>query len=251
MAVGMLILTGLLAPASFNQNASAISVWKSTTDADFNGTGSSFTNCIINGTGGNAQLLLSVVDDWWNVKPSSMPSPDRDFSCIAPIGTDDKVVLFGGDIGNPLDDTWVYDLSDNKWTQMFPEKLHAVALIRIAPQAQPEKMKVVGHQAVSGTPETFARGRVKHHFPKPGVKKSVEPSGGAQGQGQSPVDGGIALVIFARQSGEIKAPVRSPARKGTALLIRWLSLHEDEPNEAHAGSERFRAASDGRNDGAD
>jgi protein gp37 len=35
---------------------------------------------------------------------------------------DDKVIIFGGISGNSfaaIDETWVYDLSDNSWTQKY------------------------------------------------------------------------------------------------------------------------------------
>src|SRR5688500_3358347 len=42
--------------------------------------------------------------------------------------------------------------------QMLAQKFHPVALVRIAPQSHPNEMNVIGHQAVSGTEQTFARG---------------------------------------------------------------------------------------------
>jgi len=58
---------------------------------------------------------------WTNMNPAIAP-PKRYGHAMAYIG-DDKVVIFGGlfRIGDliPLNDTWVYDLSDNIWAQDF------------------------------------------------------------------------------------------------------------------------------------
>lgn len=54
---------------------------------------------------------------WTNTSPSSPPSA-RNFFSLAKIG-DDKVLMFGGrdDSGVPNNQTWIYDLGDNTWTQ--------------------------------------------------------------------------------------------------------------------------------------
>jgi hypothetical protein len=58
---------------------------------------------------------------WTDMNPPGAPS-QRYGHVMAYIG-DDKVVIFGGlpyrGALYPLDDTWVYDLSDNTWTQDF------------------------------------------------------------------------------------------------------------------------------------
>jgi len=61
-------------------------------------------------------------DTWTNLQPSnSKPSP-RSYHEMASIYGDDKVVLLGGspEQHRYLDDTWVYDLSDNAWTKIIP-----------------------------------------------------------------------------------------------------------------------------------
>src|SRR5678815_5323820 len=56
--------------------------------------------------------------DWTNMNASPMPLIS---AAVAFIG-DDKVVLFGGYDGvtEGLDQTWIYDLSDNTWTLKNP-----------------------------------------------------------------------------------------------------------------------------------
>ncbi len=70
-------------------------------------------------------LILSagVADaayNWTQQSPSPKP-PARYLFNMAYIG-DDKVVAFGGKKSTPgyLGDTWVYDFSDDTWTEMSP-----------------------------------------------------------------------------------------------------------------------------------
>jgi hypothetical protein len=57
---------------------------------------------------------------WLRLKPLNSPSA-REYHELEPVYNDDKVVLFGGFDGTDyLDDTWVYDLSDNEWVKMIP-----------------------------------------------------------------------------------------------------------------------------------
>jgi len=55
---------------------------------------------------------------WTNLNPPSSPD-HRSNHAMAAINGTDKVVLFGGgnNIENYLDDTWVYDLTDNTWSK--------------------------------------------------------------------------------------------------------------------------------------
>ena len=60
-------------------------------------------------------------DNWNNQNPSTRPQTLSGHA-MAYIG-DDKVMVFGGFSGNTfnvVDETWIYDLSDNSWTQKFP-----------------------------------------------------------------------------------------------------------------------------------
>ena len=58
---------------------------------------------------------------WTRIYPITSP-PARTYHAMAAIPGDDKIVLFGGEdyIGYNLNDTWVYDLSKNTWTQQNP-----------------------------------------------------------------------------------------------------------------------------------
>jgi len=57
---------------------------------------------------------------WMNITPPTSP-PGRCGHMMAGVTTDDKIVLFGG-INNDqtFNDTWVYDIGDNKWTNKTP-----------------------------------------------------------------------------------------------------------------------------------
>jgi len=64
---------------------------------------------------------LVADDDWIQKFPSSSPAA-RNAHGMCFIG-DDKIVMFGGQISSYpyyFDDTWIYDLSDNTWTNMNP-----------------------------------------------------------------------------------------------------------------------------------
>ncbi|MEW5761267.1 MAG: kelch repeat-containing protein, partial [Candidatus Thermoplasmatota archaeon] len=61
-------------------------------------------------------------DNNWAIKaPTTKPTARRGFA-MASIYNDDKVVFFGGGLaGTSYDETWVYDLSDNTWTDEVPD----------------------------------------------------------------------------------------------------------------------------------
>ena len=54
--------------------------------------------------------------EWTNMAPPGDKPGARENHATAPIYGTDKVLLFGGWDGTRLGDTWVYDLSENKWT---------------------------------------------------------------------------------------------------------------------------------------
>ncbi len=64
--------------------------------------------------------LLAQKNDWTNLNPSSHPSA-RMQNSAAYVGND-QILIFGGDDANPgyLNDTWIYDLSENSWSQKPP-----------------------------------------------------------------------------------------------------------------------------------
>ena len=83
-------------------------------------------------------IYETTTNAWTNKYPASKPSVYW-YSAMATIYGDDKVVLFGGNDGNEgwhnSDETWVYDLSENAWTNMHPPQKpsarseHAMATI--------------------------------------------------------------------------------------------------------------------------
>lgn len=61
---------------------------------------------------------LFAAEGWYNANPATTPGGRTVYS-ISHIGSD-RVLLFGGaddELGN---ETWVYDVSDNTWTNMNP-----------------------------------------------------------------------------------------------------------------------------------
>ena len=66
--------------------------------------------------------VYDLSDDSWTLMDPATQPPARGFHAMAHLGGD-KAVLFGGDIDvetDPLSDTWVYDLSENTWTEKSP-----------------------------------------------------------------------------------------------------------------------------------
>jgi hypothetical protein len=107
-------------PVTPSPPALAESAWISSSFDDFNGTGAWFKDCELNGTGGEARIVLKATPDWVQKNPAKPPAA-RAFCGLAAIDTDDKAVLFGGtDWSGDMGDTWVYDLGDARWTEMAP-----------------------------------------------------------------------------------------------------------------------------------
>jgi hypothetical protein len=76
-------------------------------------------------------------NNWSDKSPVSFPPP-RERHGLASIDGDDKVLLYGGynsETRRYLNDTWVYDLSQNTWTEKAPENTpgylfnHAISTI--------------------------------------------------------------------------------------------------------------------------
>ncbi len=106
-------------PALFLANAS--SEWSQTSDVDFeNGT---FNNTTIVDSSENAKLSINLSDikEWTREMPTTKPSTRYGHAMATVYGTH-KVVLFGGTdgISNFYNDTWVFDLDTNTWTEKFP-----------------------------------------------------------------------------------------------------------------------------------
>ena len=76
-----------------------------------------------NGASESDETWLYDLSDttWRQLSPASKPSARKDMA-MAYLGGD-QVLLLGGDIGSEIDDdeTWIFDLSDTNWTQIFPD----------------------------------------------------------------------------------------------------------------------------------
>ena len=97
--------------------------------------------------------------------------------------------------------------------KMFAQEFHSVALVGINAQPHPEQVNMVGHQAIGWADQPFPGGGMKHYLAESRVENFVQPAGAAQGDGQCPVNDRVALIIFAGQSREIKAPIHALAGK--------------------------------------
>lgn len=68
--------------------------------------------------------IYDLNDNKWTKKITSNSPSKRKNHAMASINGTDKVLFFGGMDGNSwtTNDTWVYNLSNNKWTKMLPAK---------------------------------------------------------------------------------------------------------------------------------
>ncbi len=65
--------------------------------------------------------VYDLSDDQWTNKNPGTPTPSPRYSHAMAWINDDQVLLFGGNgSGGFNSETWVYDLSDNEWTQKTP-----------------------------------------------------------------------------------------------------------------------------------
>ncbi|MEM3043417.1 MAG: kelch repeat-containing protein [Thermoplasmata archaeon] len=141
MMAHMILFASLTTSLESSSDHSTISPTITSNDMDFNGTGCLFENCLIRGTGTDAriELDLNLTGVWKERAPSVSPAP-RCWHAMAAIGNDDKIILYGGLSKEYsgwilLNDTWVYDLSENTWTHTFPPRdpsgryAHAMATI--------------------------------------------------------------------------------------------------------------------------
>jgi len=80
-------------------------------------------NLLINGTGSNASLALSPRYNWTEIIPPTSPAT-RYGHGMTYDPSREIIVLFGGNHyvsgGQFLNDTWIYDIKNNTWTQKFP-----------------------------------------------------------------------------------------------------------------------------------
>ena len=124
LVVIIMISSGILIIRPFNPKiftVEAVSIWIQNSESDFYyGT---LNNVTIIGSGEDAELQLKITtaNIWSEVTPINNPAK-RSFHELATIWGTDKVLLFGGwnSSFHTMNDTWVYDLSDNKWIDMRP-----------------------------------------------------------------------------------------------------------------------------------
>jgi hypothetical protein len=125
----ILLISSICFQSSFTisqfQLCQATSDWNQASYNDFiNGT---IDNLSIIGKGTNARLAINLSEfmTWQRMKPTNKPIA-RFGHAVAPIWGTDQVLLFGGQSipsgSQHLADTWVYDYSDNTWTQKAPIK---------------------------------------------------------------------------------------------------------------------------------
>jgi len=62
---------------------------------------------------------------------------------------------------------------------------------------------MVRHQAIDRAEKPFARGGVKHHFPKRGVKRRSQPATGAGFQCVGPEHDGMALIVMPQEARQV------------------------------------------------
>jgi hypothetical protein len=119
MIILLMPLNILLIDFNSKGTVSAISVVTHTTDTDFeNGT---FEHTRIEDININASLQLALLGEWTNKNPPNQPPTRYDFAMATIWGTD-KVLLYGGEYNNQMKkDCWIYDLSENNWTNMKPK----------------------------------------------------------------------------------------------------------------------------------
>jgi uncharacterized membrane protein len=116
----LLVSSGLLIINQFNPQVDAISTWTQETESDFeNGT---MTGVSILAFGKDSELVLNNNYNWTYQTPPRINNPsDRNRHTMASIKGTDKLVLYGGFDGSFIfSQTWIYDLSENKWTKQSP-----------------------------------------------------------------------------------------------------------------------------------
>jgi len=108
-----------------SEDSSALTLFKNSSYSEFvNGTASNLT---IESTGPDVEIKLGLEVkinndlNWTELYPAENPGPRMTYGLANVYGTD-KIVLFGGHFNNTYyNETWVYDVSDNTWTNMSPD----------------------------------------------------------------------------------------------------------------------------------
>jgi hypothetical protein len=96
----------------------------------------------------NDTWIYNLTTNTWTDKTPATPNASNNPSsryhyAMAPISTDDKVVIFGGVSFPSNNETWVYDLSANKWTDNTP--------VNPTPTNNPSRRHLAGMAPVWGT----------------------------------------------------------------------------------------------------
>lgn len=101
------------------------------------------------------------------------------------------------------------------WPQLGAKEFDPIALVRVVTEAHPNEMQVIWHQAIGWAKQTLTRGRMKHQFPKSGMKPGVEPTSSAMRNRHGPENNRVCLVKLTAESRKI-------VRKSGAAL--WVKL---------------------------
>ncbi|WP_455391618.1 Kelch repeat-containing protein [[Eubacterium] cellulosolvens] len=123
LVIILFIISSLFFLVTSFDSASAVSTQTQTSDADF--IEGAFDNVTLLGVGEESHLVLAREFNWTKQTPPAKPVWRTGHEMAAVNGTD-KFVLFGGfydDSWNDyyLNDTWLYDLSQDTWTELQPK----------------------------------------------------------------------------------------------------------------------------------
>ena len=77
-------------------------------------------------------------------------------------------------------------------------------------------MEVSRHQAIRWAKQSFACGRVEHHFAKRSVESNVEPALAAQVHGHAPEDDRVRFIELALETRQVVGEM------GTLLWFGWI-----------------------------
>ena len=144
----MLIISGIfmnLTSKPIVQHAESLSIWREDSYDDFDKGNS--TNITIIGTGAEAKLNLSLNTTfaWIDQMPGNNPPPRRKHGVSSIFGTDNIIIFGGNDTSIELNDTWLYDLGDNIWTEInTPYDIHIREQFELAPVWDTKKVVLFG-----------------------------------------------------------------------------------------------------------
>lgn len=131
---------------TMTQSAKALSEWKQEFYEEFeNGT---FHNISIRGIEENFELRLSNISGIWT-KKSLSPSPKTTpYNAMEYINGTDNIILFGGSSGSTslCNETWEYDLSNDKWTNKKATNYPVSIEYAMAPIWNTDKILILGGQ---------------------------------------------------------------------------------------------------------